>query len=128
MTSIDFYNRDVLEHTHASIKPRYRRASFSVLGDDISCEVPPVELVQPRDRQVPNLTTTTMATARLDSLYPNLFVPGHLLSQGDARWKLEPCPACDRAVLGLYHPAMLTERKRLMSFRAAFRELREKLT
>jgi hypothetical protein len=108
MTLIDFYNRDVLEHTHASVKPRYRRASFLVLGDSISCEVPPVELVQPRDRQVPNLATTTMATARLDSLYPNLFVPGHLLSQDDAHWKLESIPASDRAVVGLYHLATLT--------------------
>jgi len=69
-----------------------------------------------------------MATARLDSLYPNLFVPGHLLSQDDAHWKLEPIPASDRAVVGLYHPATLIRRKRLMSYRAAFRELREKLT
>jgi hypothetical protein len=49
-----------------------------------------------------------MATARLDSLYPNLFVPGHLLSQDDAHWKLEPIPASDRAVVGLYHLATLT--------------------
>jgi uracil-DNA glycosylase len=69
-----------------------------------------------------------MATARLDSLYPNLFVPGHLLSQSDARWKLESILASDRAVFGLYHPATLTRRKHLKSFRAAFRELREKLT
>jgi hypothetical protein len=69
-----------------------------------------------------------MATARLDSLYPNLFVPGHLLSQDDAHWKLEPIPASDRAVVGLYHLATLTWCKHPMSCRAAFRELREKLT
>lgn len=116
----DFYNRDVFEHTHASTKPRYRRASYSVLGDGISCEIPPAELVQPRDRVAPNLATTILATARRNSLYPNLFVPGHPLSQNDARGKLERFSRATVRLLAFYHSATLNERKRPLSLRAAF--------
>lgn len=124
----DFYNRDVFEHTHASTKPRYRRASYSVLGAGISCEIPPAELVQPRDRVAPNLATTILATARRNSLYPNLFVPGHPLSQNDARGKLERFSRATVRLLAFITPPRSTSASARRALEPPFRQLREKMT
>jgi len=128
MKWIDFYNRDVFEHTHASSKPRYRKASCSVLGNGISCEVPPAELVQPRDRE-----GTDPRDNHHDDRSPRWPLPQPVR----ARTPLvaERCPietgtilSGGRAVVGLYHPATLAGRKRPPSLRAAFQGTSRKVS